>query len=75
MARLIRLRRYEHMSVQHALHRVRASQMQALQPGDSAQHSSSKWHQPACSVSRMDPEPGIILLGALILLISCAVRL
>lgn len=35
MARLIRLRRYEHMSVQHALHRVRASQVHALCPGDS----------------------------------------
>jgi len=34
VSRLIRLRRYEHMSVQHALHGVRPSQMQALLPGD-----------------------------------------
>ena len=34
VARLIRLRRYEHMTVQHALCRLRASQIHALWPGE-----------------------------------------
>ena len=73
VARLVRLRRYEHMSVQHALHRVRASQMHALQPGESrlmqGHLDSTCW---VAAWQQKDVKPGCNLSDSLAPLIGCS---
>ena len=49
VSRVVRLRRYEQMSVQHALHRLRPTQMPALRGSPGAWQWSHT--APACNVA------------------------